>query len=280
MRLALFLLKIGIFCSEFNNLNGQPLFATAGAVADPVNGQLPFIALLTNNRGEHLCTGSLISEKHVLTAASCLNKISPTSNTKVVLGTLDHWSPAHNKFDIQSTLTYKTWCMLHPASCFYEKFTDDIGIILLKTKNAKIRPTMIKDSKFEPGLKLRVIGWGENGDRVPPQKPRKAVMTVLSKQECEQRVKNLVHPCFSDVVLPDKVSCAVSDPPILVAEGDTGGPAFLKSDKHISGIVIQRCPVYGPHDVNPQQVNLILRLSDFYTFIFDVMKHDQYFMIS
>ncbi|KAJ8675725.1 hypothetical protein QAD02_011511 [Eretmocerus hayati] len=153
-------------------------------------------------------------------------------------------------------------------------YTDDVQILKLDVDNAGVPPALIEGlTEYQVGDDLRVIGWGATRENLRPSAPRAGYLKVLDRKVCEERVKKLVHPCFSNVVLPAKVSCAIGEKPILGVSGDFGGPVFLKSSSRISGLLIQRCPVYDTSDVQSGQVNLILHLGTFSTFIIDVVGY-------
>ncbi|KAJ8673044.1 hypothetical protein QAD02_004305 [Eretmocerus hayati] len=217
----------------------------------------------------HLCTGSLISKNHVLTAATCLADVSAT-DLKVIFGSKDENSPYHSAFTVSFKITYEDWCNNQPW-CFFEKFTDDVSILELDVIDPGISKVSITPYAFQPGDKITATGWGRSPQLLHPNTPRTGFMTIMEKNACEARVRRLIHTSLRDVILPPKLSCAVAEPEVLVTKGDFGGPVRLKRGRKVSGILIQRSPMYHPASFHSEQVNLVLNLDTFQDFINDVV---------
>lgn len=71
------------------------------------NDEFPFIASLQNLNKEHLCSGTLITYSHVITAAHCLNDEHPRS-IEIVLGEVD-LRFASLRYEVASWLSYSVW---------------------------------------------------------------------------------------------------------------------------------------------------------------------------
>ncbi|KAJ8675612.1 hypothetical protein QAD02_011398 [Eretmocerus hayati] len=219
-----------------------------------------------------------VTKNQVLTAASCIEKIPNVGYLEVIFGNTKPESPRHQSFNVVSKFTYEDWCK-ERRYCFFEKYTDDLAILKLDTFNVGVAPAPIGIMSRNyhafthlPGISLKITGWGHTGTETRPISPRRAYVQILSKQDCEERVRKLVPSCLSDVVLPDKILCGVADPPILAVQGDFGGPAAYGKDKSISAILIQRCPIHHPNDVSPGQVNLLLQLEYYSDFLSSVLE--------
>ncbi|KAJ8675611.1 hypothetical protein QAD02_011397 [Eretmocerus hayati] len=232
-----------------------------------------------NNANAHLCTGTLVTRTQILTAASCLKKISNVNQLEVIFGTTNTIAPRHRKFDVLSKLTYEDWCK-NRRNCFLEEHTDDICILKLKTPAVGIPAATIsglngfaKDIATPvSGTRAKLLGWGHTKDEIRPKEPVKGNTYILSKGACEERVKKQISSCLSDVVLPEKVLCSAANPPVLGAQGDFGGPVSFDNDRSISAILIQRCPIYHPNDIRQDQVNLLLYLAFYRGFLSSTLE--------
>ncbi|KAJ8675608.1 hypothetical protein QAD02_011394 [Eretmocerus hayati] len=263
----------------------EPLFGTAESRIESTDKNYrSYIALIVNQNsendaGHHLCTGTLVARKQILTSASCVEKIPNIKSLQVIFGSAYTTQDARHralKYKISSKLTYVDWCKNRP-NCIYDQRIDDVCILTLDSvaygiSHAKI--TGITSNNIisfpDAGQSIKVYAWGHTKDTFQPRLPSKGFIKALSKQDCEERVRKLIPACLSDVVLPERVFCAAADPPILAVDGDFGGPAFYQKQKSVSAILIQRCPSYHPYHVGKEQVNLLLHLAHYREFFIDV----------
>ncbi|KAJ8687485.1 hypothetical protein QAD02_023279 [Eretmocerus hayati] len=264
-------LPILLICQFFVSSKTEPLWGAYGSEITKVQpSKQPFVVLITNkdsiNDDEvHLCTGSLISHEHVLTGAYCLKNL-PESNLQVHVQSTSPKSKKTIPYGVSFKITYEQWCKFR-NDCTFVSYTDDISILKLSDS---VNQVGLGKISYEDNLRdtVRMFGWGHLADYNRPKVPRKGVMKILKKQECEERVKSLVSDGFNQVELPSKLFCAVANPPIFGVQGDFGGPV-LNSKGQILAIFVRRCPALFCGDILPGQVNLILRLTEFKDFITD-----------
>ncbi|KAJ8675609.1 hypothetical protein QAD02_011395 [Eretmocerus hayati] len=279
--LSSFVLLLAILCQSNFLSNAEPLHGDIHSEIAPILGsRMPYVALITdrtksNTLGYHLCTGTLLTKDKVLTSTSCIKKSESIQNLEVTFETTNEKLGRHKRFRVRSIYTYEEWCMNH-QNCFFDKYTDDLCFLKLDTIDVGIPYAVLSQVKKFPvtGSSMKLIGWGHTRDDFFPKSAHKAYAVLLSKPQCEQRVRKLVPSCLSNVVLPERVMCAAADPPVLAVHGDYGGPVFYERDRSISGMIIQRCPMYHPLDVGPGQVNLIIHLSYYSNFLRDAMYND------
>ncbi|KAK0418504.1 hypothetical protein QR680_013598 [Steinernema hermaphroditum] len=125
-------------------------------------GQWPwhvFLDIATTD-GFTFCGGTLITKRHVLTAAHCLQIMR--SGSVAILGIVDSYTP-HNTTGAQ-TIGIES-LHIHPNFTFGGSFHDDIGIITLKseaniTEYVKTIKIKSKDDDLLSSTEAYVTGYG------------------------------------------------------------------------------------------------------------------------
>ncbi|XP_051899712.1 granzyme K-like [Pristis pectinata] len=152
------------------------------------------VSIQANNK--HVCGGSLIQAKWVLTAASCLQLVK-RKKSFVILGTnsrqkkdrTEHKIPIKNFFP-------------HPE--FRNKLDNDIMLLELeqaasiKSKEFLQLPTSAKDPKS--GVKCSIIGWGKASakDKSHSDILKEAEATVLDRKTCNSKKYYNENPVITD----------------------------------------------------------------------------------
>ncbi|ALC47640.1 CG4815, partial [Drosophila busckii] len=160
-----------------------------------------------------ICTGTLISTKHVVTSAHCVENKSYRMY-HVVSGETKHRS----KLRTIAKLNYIADARLHPD---YNKFNFIADIAVLKVthpiRSVYVGYLPICKSKLAAKDVVTIAGWGETEHT--DDSLRTLTVPVIDKKECEDKVK------FD---LPDNVICAGSYNSKTVCNGDSGGPLVFK----------------------------------------------------
>ncbi|XP_024945953.1 transmembrane protease serine 9 [Cephus cinctus] len=183
--------------------------------------EFPWIATMSR-RGKFYCAGSLITRKHLLTAAHCLEGFN-TKEIQIVLG--DHDRSIKESSTIQRRIKA---VHIHENFDTYT-FNNDIAVIELDspvTFNGIIRPACLPENRDidYSGAMAVAAGWGHTGEREPiSQELRKVSLPILSDEECRTAG-------YDKKRLTDNMFCAgYLEGKRDACQGDSGGPL------HISG---------------------------------------------
>ncbi|XP_046658298.1 CLIP domain-containing serine protease 14D-like [Homalodisca vitripennis] len=196
-------------------------------------GEYPWIAALfyprfSSNSTDFRCTGSLITDQYVLTAAYCVDstKLPINKPAKVRLGELDLDSSTDGATTIDVEVEK---VILHPG--YNESInTNVIGLIKLKRKvefNDLVRPICLpyaeefQNNDFVNST-VEIAGWGVIGNDDVKSHLKKAELSVTDLAECRTNITSIK----TTAVIDKRVICAYA-PGKDACKGDGGGPLMI-----------------------------------------------------
>ncbi|CAH2308074.1 transmembrane protease serine 9-like [Pelobates cultripes] len=194
-----------------------------GTSSEP--GEWPWQASLRLN-GKHLCGGSLISNKWVVTAAHCVKNYAE-SNLSLYLGSynLTQQNPYEISIAVKRKIVYPTYSAINN--------TGDISLLELVTEvnyTRYILPVCLPNPgvQFPTGLLCWVTGWGyiSSGVSLPaPGTLQEVAVPLIDAQTCDTLYHVQSSVSQSVAIVTDGMICAgyvngVKDS----CQGDSGGP--------------------------------------------------------
>lgn len=183
-----------------------------GVAADPA----PWMVQLLRGR-KHICAGALVSPRHVLTAAHCVQQNRPDLRLRLAEGA-EHAPQkvlVHEDFDASE--------MRH-----------DLALLVLEQPAAVARTEMLclpaTSGESHEGSTALVSGWGSTGPQEQTQRQqekvgegslehREAMVQTLKRDKCEEAYLGLLD-------ITDEKMCAAGDG-VDTCQGDSGGPLVV-----------------------------------------------------
>lgn len=189
-----------------------------GGRSVPSASKFPWMAAIVDNIGNQVfCTGSLINNRYILTAAHCLLN-RDESMIHVVLGESDITSPA-------STSLYRVSRLFsHPSFTGLSSMQNDLALIELDrlvVLSEKIKPICLPKAGPRYFGSLAIAGWGllsPNG--VQPR--------ILQEARVIQRSQSYCSNIYAGKYSYTDHICA-NGPSSGVCNGDSGGPLMYSS---------------------------------------------------
>lgn len=210
------------------NLHGDQDKILHGSIS-PIEDNPWQVALLEEETKIHLCGGSIITNRHVLTAAHCfwiprMKSWRPPNEVIVRVGDYDKQEveESEKEYFIEELYRHTKYSASHRRN--------DIALITVlgtMTFSVKIFPICIppKAVEYSAGLECIISGWGDTESaRVPKRYLRSAFIKIVAQTECiRSYINNTITRgmfCAGDILNGGVDTC----------QGDSGGP-FVCRDR-------------------------------------------------
>ncbi|XP_039238214.1 transmembrane protease serine 6 isoform X3 [Pipra filicauda] len=197
-----------------------PLSRIVGGL-NSVEGEWPWQASL-QVRGRHICGGTLIADRWVVSAAHCFQdeRLASPSIWTVYLGKYFQNATSHTEVSFKVIRLF-----LHP---YYEEDSHDYDVALLQLDHPVIISPLIQpiclpapSHFFEPGLHCWITGWGalkEGGH----------ISNILQKVDVQLIQQNICSEAYHYMITPRMLCAGYYKGKKNACQGDSGGPLACK----------------------------------------------------
>uniref|UniRef100_A0A8C4JPN7 Transmembrane protease serine 6 n=1 Tax=Dromaius novaehollandiae TaxID=8790 RepID=A0A8C4JPN7_DRONO len=197
-----------------------PLSRIVGG-ADSAEGEWPWQASL-QVRGRHICGGTLIADRWVVSAAHCFQdeRLASPSVWTVYLGKYLQNATSQTEVSFKVSRLF-----LHP---YYEEDSHDYDVALLQLDHPVISSPFIQpiclpapSHLFEPGLHCWITGWGaiKEGGRIS---------NILQKVDVQLIQQDICSEAYHYMISPRMLCAGYHKGKKDACQGDSGGPLACK----------------------------------------------------
>ncbi|XP_017775837.1 PREDICTED: chymotrypsin-1-like [Nicrophorus vespilloides] len=184
-------------------------------------------------KGSHLCGGSIVTTKWIITSASCVQDVD-ISSLSVVVGSIKVNSGG---------FTYKAEKAIYHE--YYDPYLNDFDIAVIKLKESIeygdfVQPIGLTDRPVSGEEDSILVGWGSKSEYFS-EDLQYIIAKTISREKCENM--------HSSSLISDSHICTYT-PSGGTCLGDTGGPLVDISEGKLIGIISWMRPcVIGTPDV-------------------------------
>ncbi|CAG9583067.1 unnamed protein product [Danaus chrysippus] len=182
-----------------------------------------------------LCGASLITKRHVLTAAHCVHGLKKNGalmeSARGIVGT-NYWNKGGTQYTFSSNIPHPEWNSKTKKS--------DIGILITSqpvTLNEYVQIVTLNFNFIGGNVPVVVNGWGRlQKDANNPSPSLQELQTyTIDSSSCASRIANPLNA--ATIFDPNRDICTFSDKNSGVYFGDSGSPVILQNTRQQIAVV-------------------------------------------
>ncbi|XP_058797607.1 uncharacterized protein LOC131667884 [Phymastichus coffea] len=273
--MILFLAYIFLIAQIFLCVKADPLVGEHIFPANP--HEFPFIVLFKQKsskerlNSEYFCTGSLITQKHIITVAHCFQHRIQNEIEAIFAG--KDWTTSYFSYAIDSWCIYDSWARANEKTIEFP--INDVAIVKLSlpVRHDGITPAHLTNlnNKQLYGTKAMIVGWVGIYDNSSTMHLLQGKVTILRPYESEHLLKLVAN---RKIKVSENYLTTSADPYILSSCGDSGGP-LLDKDNILLGVTRGICPTikwgnFPPEFLKKYKVTVHLSVDYYREFIENV----------
>jgi len=205
-----------------------------GTSASP--GAWPWQVVLKHRYKKHLCGGSVIGPRWILTAAHCFDHFNLTDFT-IIAG--EHHFGTADVFEQEVTIER---LFKHPRYNIKCRYNYDVALLKLNRAlkyNSRVGPVCLPNSDFASGSMCYITGWGttNNGAESHSKVLKQARLPLVPRDTCKRSYRDLRSYGFC---VTKRMRCAgYAEGGVDACKGDSGGPLVCERNKkfYLMGVV-------------------------------------------
>ncbi|XP_063989284.1 chymotrypsin-1-like [Diachasmimorpha longicaudata] len=210
------MILLGVFLMRYVAfVNGDDTTTVVGGNTSPDHKYPYQVSLRTGNPPQHFCSGSIIHEKWILTAAHCVDK-QDLSQAIVVAGT---------NYLTEGGESYKiSCCIVHPD---YEDWHyEDIALLRMEKPilfNSFVVPIPLPQEDITDfSVLANFAGWGRTENRgAIPNELQEIKLKIISFENCKKMRREIT----------EEHVCTLNDHGHGTCQGDSGGPLTVNGEQ-------------------------------------------------
>lgn len=187
--------------------------------------RLPYLASIRQPGSRaHICSGVLISNDTVLTAAHCIDDTSPYSAGRKPILHIGATSVDDVNSEVKVALVDESY--IHPCWDHQQRSEYNVALLKLATATDKQFPVVLFDHfRLRTGQQLVAAGWGSGGEEISVGSDVFGCLKFETQEYIQQQHCN--RPKLWNGTIPEGVFCALNDEQRASCLVDSGAPLLL-----------------------------------------------------